>query len=144
MQIILIMRIMAPKKCILFQLLPRLLNNYQKPKSYRLCFSDTFLRLNYNTSVNGMNFCRQQHRNYKNTFKKLKFDMNNDILNMLGEIFETDDKKFERALLHQKHLEKCSEEHLRDMALYLRGLNFTAEHITLSPWILSLTKSRCY
>ncbi|KAB7499830.1 hypothetical protein Anas_04855 [Armadillidium nasatum] len=134
------MRIMQEKN-ILLQLWPRILNSFKKRRSYKqLCFSDSFLRLNYSTSVKGLKFYRTQHNEHKDTFKKLKFDMNNDIVDMLGEIFETEDEKFKKALSRQKVLETCSEEYLRDNALYLRDLNITAEHVALSPWILSLTK----
>ncbi|KAL7638140.1 UNVERIFIED_CONTAM: hypothetical protein RMT77_011765 [Armadillidium vulgare] len=129
------------KKNIFLQLFPRLLNSYKKRTNYKkLYFSDSFLRLNYSTSVKGLKFYRNQHNEHKDTFKKLKFDMNNDIADMLGEIFETEDEKFKKALSRQKVLETCSEEHLRDNALYLRDINITAEHVALSPWILSLTK----
>lgn len=72
----------------------------------------------------------------------LQIRLSHEVIDMLCEIFETDDEKFKKALLRQKHLGNCSETHLRNTALYLRELNITEDHINFAPGILLLKKGR--
>ncbi|RXG57841.1 hypothetical protein Avbf_10154 [Armadillidium vulgare] len=71
-----------------------------------------------------------------------KIRLSHEVIDMLCEIFETDDEKFKKALLRQKHFGNCSETHLRNTALYLRELNITEDHINFAPGILLLKKAK--